>query len=173
MVDRRGFIALSAAALAAGVGCSRKPETTRAYSGPQVTHVDVRKSDRMMYLWSNGALLRSYPIDLGFAPSGHKQFEGDGKTPEGQYYIDRRNPRSNFYLSLGISYPNARDVAFAHAQGRDPGGDIFIHGQKSRYEVWAGAKPRNWTAGCIAIANEDMTEVYWMVHVGTPITIVA
>jgi len=169
MLDRRGFIALSAAAVAAG--CSSKPQAMRAYRGPAITHVEVQKSLRKMFLWSKGRVLHDYDIELGFAPAGHKQFEGDGRTPEGQYFINRRNPQSNFYLSLGISYPNARDVAFAHAQGREPGGDIFIHGQKDRRRLAGAPKAPDWTAGCIAISNKDMTEVYRMVRLWTPITI--
>ena len=138
------------------------------YAGPEVTHVEVRKSDRSMYLWSHGEVIKAYEVDLGFAPAGPKRFEGDGRTPEGLYFINRRNPESRFYLSLGISYPNARDVAFAQANGREPGGDIFIHGQTGAR--FAGFS-RDWTAGCIALANTEMREVYWMVGVGTPITI--
>jgi murein L,D-transpeptidase YafK len=110
-------------------GCASK---YRTYYGPEVTQILVYKGDRKMYLMHNQKVLESYDIDLGFAPVGHKQFQGDGKTPEGTYRIDRRNPRSEFHLSVGISYPNTRDVAFATSQGKRPGGDIFIHGQPER-----------------------------------------
>lgn len=166
MMNRRQFVGMAAGASLAG--CSVPDEMAVAYAGPQVTHVEVRKSDRRMYLWSHGDVIRVYEIDLGFAPVGPKRFEGDGKTPEGLYYINRRNPESRFYLSLGISYPNARDVANARLNGRDPGGDIFIHGRTGA--TLAGLKP-DWTAGCIALENAEMREVYWMVRVGTPITI--
>ena len=106
-------------------------------------------------------------IDLGFAPAGHKQVEGDGKTPEGTYLIDRRNPNSDFHLSIGISYPNARDIARAMAAGQDPGGDIFIHGQPNKSR---GEGP-DWTAGCISVTNREMEDIYAMVTDGTPITI--
>jgi murein L,D-transpeptidase YafK len=112
-------------------------------------------------------LLRQHSMALGFGSTGHKQFEGDGKTPEGRYTIDRRNPNSSFYLSLGISYPNARDRAYAAALGKEPGGDIFIHGQPNR----TGSKGPDWTAGCIAISNKEMRELYAMVKDGTTIDI--
>ena len=111
--------------------------------------------------------MTGYNIHLGFAPEGHKQFEGDGKTPEGLYRIDRRNPNSDFHLSLGISYPNVKDFAAAKAQGKSPGGDIFIHGQKSRFRK---DKP-DWTWGCIAVTNDEIEEIYAMVKNDTLIKI--
>ena len=95
---------------------------------PTVTSVYVLKSQRQLLLLNGNEIVKSYDFEMGFAPEGHKQFEGDGKTPEGVYYIDRRNPNSQFHLSLGISYPNRADYAYAQSQGRLPGGDIFIHG---------------------------------------------
>lgn len=121
-----------------------------------------------MQLLHNTSLLRSYKFELGFDPIGHKQQEGDGRTPEGGYRIDRRNPNSRFHLSLGISYPDASDVAAARSRGVDPGGDIFIHGTP---EKWIG-KP-DWTWGCIAVKNEEMDEIYAMVETGTLIYIYA
>ena len=73
------------------------------------------KAQRRLYLFSEGSVLRAYDVDLGFAPLGHKRFDGDGKTPEGSYIIDRRNPNSDYYLSIGISYPNEADSAYALA----------------------------------------------------------
>ncbi|MGL5009324.1 MAG: L,D-transpeptidase family protein, partial [Paracoccaceae bacterium] len=104
------------------------PSKFLSYSGPAVTTVQVHKADRKMYLLHGSTVLRSYDISLGFAPVGHKEFEGDGKTPEGAYLINRRNPDSTYHLSLGISYPDVNDVAFAAAAGQQAGGDIFIHG---------------------------------------------
>jgi murein L,D-transpeptidase YafK len=94
--------------------------------------------------------------------------EGDGRTPEGAYRIDRRNPNSRFHLSLGISYPNARDVAYARENGLDPGGDIFIHGTPTQ---WSNTP--DWTWGCIAVTNEEMDEIFFMVETGTKIFIYA
>ena len=110
-------------------GCTSKFLT---YDGPQVTHLQMFKGDRTLFLYNDAQILMAYQIDLGFAPAGGKQFEGDGKTPEGSYTIDRRNPDSLFHLSIGISYPNEADIAYAAAQGREPGGDIFIHGVHAR-----------------------------------------
>src|SRR6056297_3580625 len=87
--------------------CSEEP--LEPYDGPSVTSVEVYKSTRSLYLMHGDEVIRSYPFEMGFAPQGHKVFEGDGRTPEGRYYIDRRNPQSQYHLSLGISYPNARD----------------------------------------------------------------
>lgn len=136
------------------------------YFGPEVTSVVVYKADRKMYLYHGDEILKAYNIELGTNPVGHKQFEGDGKTPEGLYYITHRNPRSQFHLSLGISYPNAQDVAYAKSQGKSPGGDIFIHGQS------ATSKGKDdWTVGCIAVTNAQMDVIYAMVQPGTPIWI--
>ena len=115
----------------------------RNYRGPAVTLVVVDKSERNMWLYHNDQILKTYDVDLGRSPTGHKQFEGDGKTPEGNYIIDRRNPNSQYHLSIGISYPNEQDVAFAEAQGKEPGGEIFIHG-RSRYR---GGNYGDWTIG--------------------------
>ena len=120
-----------------------------------------------MYLLHGNRALKSYDIALGFAPVGDKKVEGDGKTPEGHYRIDRRNPNSRFHLSLGISYPNRRDVAEAKAKGQQPGGDIFIHGQGT---LVSRLKP-DWTWGCIAVTNDEMEEIYSMVATGTIISI--
>ena len=133
---------------------------------PQVTSVYVMKSERLLLLLNGNEVVRSYEMEMGFAPEGHKEFEGDGKTPEGVYYIDRRNPNSQFHLSLGISYPNRADYANATAQGRDPGGDIFIHGTP-RDQLGRD----DWTAGCIAVTNDEMEEIWALVSVGTPIFI--
>lgn len=139
----------------------------KTYNGPEVTQVVISKTDRKMYLLHHREVLEQYDVGLGFAPLGHKQFEGDGRTPEGAYLIDRRNPRSEFHLSLGISYPNEQDVARALAAGKKPGGDIFIHGRPGKYRNGG----RDWTAGCIAITNREIEQVYAMVRDGTPVTI--
>lgn len=146
-------------------GCSASLPT---YRGPNVTRIQVFKERREMQLLHKTSLLKAYNFDLGFAPVGHKTQEGDGRTPEGGYRIDRRNPNSRFHLSLGISYPDVNDIAYAKAKGIDPGGDIFIHGTPSR---WAGIP--DWTWGCIAVQNEEMDEIYAMVDTGTLIYIYA
>ncbi len=148
------------------IGCS-KPSKFRSYDGVEVTRVVVNKGDREMLLLHDDRVLRRYDVELGFAPVGHKQFEGDGKTPEGEYIIDRRNPNSDFHLSLGLDYPNEADIAFAQAAGQSAGGDIFIHGRPNKK---SGTGP-DWTAGCISVTNKEIEVIYAMVKNGTPITI--
>ena len=144
------------------VGCSRFP----TYNGPEVTRIVVLKDARIMYLMHNDTVLESYEIELGFAPEEHKEAEGDGRTPEGRYFIDRRNPESAYYLSLGISYPNEADIAHAEELGVSPGGDIFIHGTTRPFR---GID--DWTHGCIAVTNREMREIYSMIGIGTVIDI--
>jgi len=158
-------MALTGAAALALAGCSSK---FKSYNGPEVTRIVVYKDRGRMYLLHHDEVLKDYKIGLGFAPRGHKQFEGDGKTPEGSYFIDRRNPNSSFHLSLGISYPNEADREFALSQGRKPGGDIFIHGERSTKRDRRGS---DWTAGCIWVRNRDMENIYAMVRDGTQIDI--
>ncbi len=143
-----------------------KPTKFMDYNGPEVTGVMVYKSQRTLVLLHNSEVLKTYRFELGFAPTGHKRIEGDGRTPEGQYWIDRRNPNSRYHLSIGISYPNARDVEVAQAMGMRPGGDIFIHGTPVNY-----LRQPDWTAGCIAVTDPEIEEIYAMVRDGTPIWI--
>ena len=150
----------------AGCGSSK----FKRYNGPEVTSVQVHKGERKMYLLHNDKVLKSYDIGLGFAPVGHKQFEGDGKTPEGLYYIDRRNPNSRYHLSVGISYPNEADKARALAQGVQVGSDIFIHGQGPEGRALVKTR-RDWTVGCIAVTDAEVEDIYAMVPDGTPIMI--
>lgn len=167
MKPNRRFVLL--AGLSAVAACSRRDPKFRTYRGPEVTRVIVNKGEREMFLLHHDRLLKRYRVDLGFAPAGHKQFEGDGRTPEGEYLIDRRNPNSSFHLSLGISYPNEADIAYAKAMGLTPGGDIFIHGEPNTFAYLSA----DWTAGCISLKNREMEDVYAMVRDGTPITLYA
>lgn len=137
-----------------------------------VEKIIVEKSSRRIMLLSGGTVVRSWPIALGWAPDGHKAEEGDGRTPEGWYTIDYRNPDSDYYLSLRISYPNTADAAQAAARGVSPGGQIFIHGQPTTMKSYLRAKRmKDWTAGCIAVSNEAMDEIWRLVDLGTPIEI--
>lgn len=123
-----------------------------------------------MHLEAGDRILRRYRIGLGFDPVGQKLRRGDGRTPEGLYHIDRRNPRSAFHLSLGISYPTREQYGRARREGRDPGGNIFIHGSPN------GADPEptgDWTDGCIAVRNHEMEEIWKVVPRGCPILIEA
>ncbi|WP_299203240.1 L,D-transpeptidase family protein [uncultured Tateyamaria sp.] len=164
-MKRRHLMMGGAAAMTLGACSSRSK--FKSYNGPDITYIVVNKEARRMYLLNDDKVLKDYVIDLGFAPIGDKFFEGDGRTPEGTYLIDRRNPNSQFHLSLGISYPNARDRAEAAALGKPPGGDIFIHGESSPLK----RRRSDWTWGCIAVPNREMEDVYSMVRNGTPIQI--
>lgn len=165
MQSIRLFVAMAAIVVLSA--CA--PSKFRTYSGPEVTRVVVYKAEREMELWSNDRLLRSFQVDLGGNPLGHKQREGDMRTPEGDYIIDRRNPNSSFHLSLGIDYPNEADREWAAQNGWRPGGDIFIHGRGPRFQTVTG----DWTEGCIAVTDREMEDIYAMVRVGTPIHIAA
>jgi murein L,D-transpeptidase YafK len=140
-----------------------------------VTKILVTKSDRMMYLFDqNGAVMRTYPVSLGRNPEGRKMEEGDGKTPEGHYFIDTRNENSDYFLSLRISYPSREDTARAKKMCVKPGGAIFIHGTPNGKEwmTWKYNSKNDWTDGCIAVSNKDMKEIWSLVPDHTPITIV-
>lgn len=164
--NRRGALALGVGAAAMLAGCGSK---FVSYNGPEVTRVVVQKTGRKMLLFNGNTPIKAYDVQFGFTARGPKQFEGDGRTPEGRYHVDRRNPNSSFFLSVGIDYPNDRDRAYAESMGLRPGGDIFIHG-------W-GEKRRNrnddWTAGCVAVTNREIKDVYAMVRNGVPVDIYA
>ncbi len=164
---RRSALALTAGFLALGAAPVRAAGYVQRIQ-PRATQIVVSKKNRVMELMSGEETLRRYRVSLGFAPDGHKTKSGDGRTPEGQYWINRRNPRSDYYLSLGISYPNASDVARARAMGVNPGGDIFIHGGPRRS---ADRNKKDWTAGCIAVSDAEIEEIWSLVPTGIPITI--
>ena len=158
----RVLILMLAGVLLASCGSSK----FQTYRGPAVTLVEIHKADRKMYLLHNQTILETYDIALGFAPVGHKQVEGDGRTPEGAYLIDRRNPKSQYHLSVGISYPDVDDVAVAQLLDQPPGGEIFIHGGPR-----SAITQRDWTAGCIAVTDREIEQIYAMVKDGTVIQI--
>jgi murein L,D-transpeptidase YafK len=171
------FLAIASASFITGCQHTTNPKPIETHNTStssleetqeRVTGILIKKSKGKMYLVNGRSALRTYDIDLGFSPRGDKKAKGDGKTPEGTYYIDRKNPQSQFYLSLGISYPNLDDKSEANSLGVDPGGDIFIHGQGR----WGRGKTGiNWTRGCVAITDTEMNEVFDLVQVGTPVTI--
>jgi murein L,D-transpeptidase YafK len=137
-----------------------------------IDQIVVRKAERRLELVRAGEIVGSYRIALGLNPQGPKQREGDFRTPEGRYRLARRNSRSDFFLSIQISYPNESDVAMARRNGWAPGGSIMIHGLPNRprhppeyYES------RDWTDGCIAVSNGDMVEIWLLTADDTPITI--
>ncbi len=172
-------LSLAALTLLAGAARAESPLQASALLTPSVEpalpmadRVLVQKSERKLQLLRNGAVLREYKIALGLRPEGHKEYEGDFRTPEGQYRLSRRNPNSEFFLSIQIDYPNDRDVLRARRHGQRPGGAIMIHGQPNMPR-----KPRDyysnvdWTEGCIAVSNSDMVEIWLMTPPDTPIEI--
>ncbi len=134
--------------------------------------VVVIKHERVLRLLRRGRVIAEYPIKLGLNPYGHKQREGDFRTPEGKYELVFRNPKSEFFLSIQISYPNREDAAAARENGFEPGGLIMIHGQpnepKRPLDHYA---TRDWTDGCIALSNADMVDVWLRTTAGIPIEI--
>jgi murein L,D-transpeptidase YafK len=158
---------------------SAAPLQTAAIAGtsveaalPLADRVVVRKGERKLQLLRNGVALRTFKVALGLRPEGHKQFEGDFRTPEGVYRLTRRNPNSEYFLSIQVDYPNERDLARARKQGLRPGGSIMIHGQpnvpKKSRDYYSNV---DWTEGCIAVSNSDMVEIWLMTPPDTPIEI--
>lgn len=139
---------------------------------PVADEVIVEKSARKLHLLKDGEPFRSFDIALGVAPLGDKEYEGDAKTPEGRYLLDLRNPNSDFFLSMHISYPSQDDRQQARQQGVDPGGQIMIHGQPN-VPTYSEAyyRSQDWTNGCIAVSNSDMIDIWLMTPDGTPIEI--
>lgn len=132
----------------------------------------VYKAKRQMWAYHGEELLKIYPVSLGFNPVGHKQFEGDGKTPEGLYRINERNPNSGYHKNLGVSYPNAADKAYAASQGKEPGGLIKIHGlPNGKGAIGRHHLRRDWTNGCIAVTDDEVDELYRSVVYNAPIDI--
>jgi murein L,D-transpeptidase YafK len=139
---------------------------------PSVDRVIVRKSQRRLILMHGGNIVRSYHVQLGLNPVGQKERSGDFRTPEGSYRLERRTPRSDFFLSLKVSYPNPEDLRRARAHHWDTGGSIMIHGLPNalKHEL-DYYESHDWTDGCIAVANADMVEIWMLVPDDVPIDI--
>ena len=139
---------------------------------PVAERIVIEKRTRRLLLMNGGEVIAAYPVKLGLSPVGHKQYEGDYRTPEGSYFLSRRNPRSEYFLSLEVSYPNEADRARAKAEGLRPGGLIMIHGQPNVRtrppEYYANT---DWTNGCIAVSNSDMIDIWQRTRLGMPIEI--
>jgi murein L,D-transpeptidase YafK len=149
----------------------RKPPEM-ALSDARADLVEIFKGERRMEIKREGKVLKSYRVALGFAPERHKEREGDGRTPEGGYSIDARNPQSAFHLSLRVSYPDDADRACAQSLGVAPGGDIYIHGQPNGWrKFFVGHPRRNWTTGCIAVTDSEIREVWSLVPTGARVVI--
>ena len=133
----------------------------------------LEKSKHRLTAYAKGRPVRVYLVALGENPVGHKRFEGDKRTPEGNYTINDKNPNSAYYKNIGISYPNDDDVERAKKLNKSPGGDIKIHGLAPHF-AYIGAAHRlaDWTYGCIAVTNPEMEEIFSRTPVGTPIQIV-
>ena len=143
-----------------------------AYSGQLADFVLVIKSESRLYLIRDGKEFASFKVAFGSNPRGHKQQQGDERTPEGRYTLDYKNTNSAYYKSIHISYPNAKDRENARKLGVDPGGHIMVHGQRNGYEGFSSiVQFFNWTNGCIALSNKDMDVVWQTVNPGTPIEI--
>jgi murein L,D-transpeptidase YafK len=142
------------------------------YATPKADRIVIHKSIRQMQLLRGDTVLRTYHIALGRQPAGQKIEAGDGRTPEGTYFIDRRKMESDYHLALHISYPDEFDIKRAAAQGLNPGGSIMIHGQP----VYLTPEQRkllkkDWTAGCVALTDPEIDEVWRLVDDGTPVDI--
>lgn len=137
-----------------------------------IDSICVFKSKRAMQVFHYKALVQTFNIGLGRNSEGHKRFQGDGRTPEGLYFIQKKNSNSKFYKSLLISYPNFKDIFYAKTHKKNTGGDICIHGLPKGY-IDEGVKNgmNDWTAGCIAIKNKDMDFIFEAVSEGIPILI--
>ena len=148
------------------------PTLLQAGDFPVADEVIIEKSARELHLLNDGKVFRTFKIALGIRPEGDKKKEGDFKTPEGRYLLDLRNPDSDYYLSIRVSYPSATDRREADENGLDPGGSIMIHGQPnvpSRSETYY--RTQDWTNGCIAVSNSDMIDIWLMTGDNTPIEI--
>lgn len=134
--------------------------------------VKVDKSENKMYLLKRGEVVKEYHVAFGENPKGHKEQEGDERTPEGMYTLDYKKEDSSFYRSMHISYPNQIDLQRAKKAGVSAGGFIMVHGQQSRQKRLSRLTQKfNWTNGCIALTNSEMDEFMDLVGVGTTIHI--
>jgi murein L,D-transpeptidase YafK len=143
-----------------------------AAPGARATLVRVEKQARRLTLLHGDTVLGTYEVSLGSDPTGHKQREGDGRTPEGQYAVDFKHPRSRFHLALRVSYPSPQDRQAAAARGEKPGSDIMIHGLRNGFAWLAPLHLAfDWTDGCVAVSNREIEEIWSRVDVGTTVEI--
>lgn len=170
---RLAFVLIAMVAACAPVRPPPRPDYAAAVAPVPSQHlaslVRIRKAARTLEVWAGKQqLLTLSGIQLGRVAQGAKQFEGDGRTPEGRYLIDWRNPHSAYHLSLHVSYPNGQQVFSARAQGRSAGSMIMIHGQPNGY---SGRVPGDWTDGCIAVSNVEIEALWDIVPDGTVVEI--
>ncbi len=146
--------------------------SSKSLKQAQIDTILVEKHKRIMTVLHKDKAIKTYKIALGFSPEGHKVKEGDGKTPEGTYFIVGKNPQSKFHLSLKLSYPSVEQQKSAKTKGVNPGGDIMIHGLAPHLEKkgkWHAM--RDWTLGCIAVTNDEIDEIFRIAEVGTKVVI--
>ena len=137
-----------------------------------VDFVVIQKQQRILTLWNHGQLVKTYPImALGGNPVGKKMYEGDERTPEGQYYIDEKHVSDHFQKFMNISYPNDADKEMAKKMHVSAGGHVGIHGDRGGVSGFFQRFDKRWTDGCIALRNADIEDIYGRVAVGTPILI--
>jgi murein L,D-transpeptidase YafK len=159
--------------LSMAVLCLLLSLSLQALAADKADGVLVNKSERKLYLKSGDKILKAYPVVFGANPAGHKEQEGDERTPEGRYLLDWKKSDSAFYKAIHISYPNEQDKKAAAERGVSPGGAIMIHGQPNGFGGLAFIMQSfDWTDGCIAVTNEAMDEIWEAVPGGTPIEIV-
>jgi murein L,D-transpeptidase YafK len=161
-------------ALLAAADCTRSPlvPPNAQPADSSVDRVVVRKAERKLLLMHAGQVVRSYHVSLGLNPVGQKEREGDSRTPEGSYVLASRNPHSDYFLSLKVSYPNAMDLERARAHHRDPGGLIMIHGLPNDLKHDPQYyRSHDWTDGCIAVTNAEMREIWRLTPDKVPIDI--
>jgi murein L,D-transpeptidase YafK len=150
----------------------KKGKGKRKFVNLHIDSIAIHKGTRQLFIFSKEQLMKTYNVALGVNPVGKKEVEGDNKTPEGWYKINRKNPFSSYHKSLGISYPNAEDKEHARELGQSPGGDIMIHGLMKHMNNPGKLHIRsNWTAGCIAVTDEEIDELFQQIKVGTPVFI--
>ena len=160
------------AVLALVICAASPPRGARAEEIATADRVVVHKAEHKLYLYSGSRLLGEYKVELGLNPSGQKEREHDFRTPEGRYYLSRRNTRSEFFLAIQVSYPNKEDELRARKNRWAPGGSIMIHGFPNRPKHPAAYYASNdWTDGCIALSNSDMVEVWMRTQDNIPIDI--
>lgn len=154
------------------ITCAPSWAADKTPSPAKVNEIVIVKSAHRMTLLRGGQIVKTYRVALGGEPVGPKTREGDGKTPEGKYVIAANIAKSRFHRALLISYPNAADRERARKLGVNPGGAVEIHGLEAKF-AWLGALHRqaDWTAGCIAVTNVEIDEIWDMVDVSTPVEI--
>jgi murein L,D-transpeptidase YafK len=163
----RTFVCTALLFAFATIACASDPPPTI-----KADRVVVLKRERTLQLLNHGIVFKTYKVALGGNPVGPKVKQGDHRTPEGTYVLDRRNAHSQYYKSIHISYPSAADRVRAAKLHVSPGGDIFLHGLPNGYR-WVGSQHRlrDWTDGCIAVTDEEIDEIWQLVPDGTPIEI--